>query len=227
MLTDAKRVLLFAAHADDEIVGPGGTLRRLSDAGAEVTVVTMTRGDTGYPSPEMKDKIVEMRKKESEAAAKCLGIKNWEYLGRPCQNLTNDVETFRDCVRLIRKYRPEVILTHAPEDKHRDHRAASQIADEARWKATEPIMHDYGEPWYTQYLFYYETTELFAHPTVVVDITDQLDAKRRAMLSQESQLDVIPGVVKWIEGTGMARGMLCGTRYAEAFQISNFLPARL
>ena len=88
-------------------------------------------------------------------------------------------------------------------------------------------MTDFGEPWYTPYLFFYETTDLFAHPTLVVDITDHFAAKMKALLSQESQLDVVPGIEKQIEGVALARGMLRGTRYAEAFLISNFLPARL
>ena len=63
-LNDWKRVLVFGAHIDDEIVGPGGTIARLSKAGAQVWVVTFTGGaiDTGYSRVDLKGSIADLRR---------------------------------------------------------------------------------------------------------------------------------------------------------------------
>mgnify|MGYP003882503219 CR=1 FL=1 len=121
MLDHWNRVLVFAAHPDDEIIGCGGTIARLSAMGKRVFVVTFCAGETGYSTPEMKDKIAEMRRAEAEACNRVLGITERVILGKPTQGVVNDRETYQECVRLIRHYRPDVILTHWNEDKHRDH----------------------------------------------------------------------------------------------------------
>jgi LmbE family N-acetylglucosaminyl deacetylase len=224
MLEHWNRVLVFAAHPDDEIIGCGGTIARLSAMGKQVCVVTFCAGETGYSTPEMKDKIAEMRRAEAEACDRVLGIAERVILGKPTQGVVNDRETYQECVRLIRHYRPDVILTHWNEDKHRDHRAISAVTDEARWKAYENVLADMGEPWYTPELYYYEVLELFPHPSLLIDITDTFRKKRDAMQTQQSQFAVLPGIMEYIEGLAKVRGYARGTQYAEAFLRSNLLP---
>ncbi|MFB0545644.1 MAG: PIG-L deacetylase family protein [Anaerolineae bacterium] len=221
-----QRVLVFGAHSDDEIIGPGGTIARLAAQGAQVAVVTFTRGETGYARDELKGRMAELRAQESAACDRMLGITERINLGKPTQGIPDDRETYQECVRLIRRYRPEVIFTHYYEDKHRDHRVVSALTDEARWKASENVLSDLGPPWYTPALYYYEITELFTHPSLVVDITDTFERKLEAMRTQVSQLDVVPGILRYLEGIGRARGYLCETSYAEAFLASNLLPTR-
>lgn len=224
MIDHWKRVLVFAAHPDDEIIGCGGTIARLSAMGRQVFVVTFCAGETGYSTPELKDKIAEIRRAEAEACDRVLGITERVILGKPTQGVVNDRETYQQCVRLIRYYRPDVIFTHWREDKHRDHRAICDITDEARWKAYENVLADFGEPWYTPELYYYEVLELFPHPSLLIDITDTFPKKLEAMQTQQSQFAVLPGVLEYIEGLAKVRGYARGTRYAEAFLRSNLLP---
>jgi LmbE family N-acetylglucosaminyl deacetylase len=229
MLEDWKRVLVFGAHVDDEVIGPGGTIARLSDLGAEITVVTFTGGnaDTGYARLEWKDKMGEMRREEARGIDAALGIGRRIFLGLPTQDVRNEGTVFRECVRIIRQARPDVIFTHWVEDKHRDHRVAALIVDEARWKASEPIMNDLGPAWHTPELYFYEILELFPHPSILVDISPTLERKLSAMQAAETQLDVLPGIVNYIKGIGMARGYSRGVPYAEAFLRSNLLPTFL
>jgi LmbE family N-acetylglucosaminyl deacetylase len=228
-MQDWRRVLVFGAHIDDEILGPGGTIARLSRAGSDVIVVTFTGGtqDTGYSRVDLKDKIADMRRAEAGAADAVLGIKERIFLGRPTQAVVNDKATYQECVRLIRHIKPDVIFSHWNEDKHRDHRAVSEITDEARWKAWDHVVADLGAPYYTPEFYYYELLELFPHPTILVDITDTFETKLEAMRTMTSQLDVLPGVLEYIRGVGLARGVARGTRYAEAFLQSNLLPTPL
>ncbi|MCL4506991.1 MAG: PIG-L family deacetylase [Chloroflexi bacterium] len=228
-LNDWRRILVFGAHIDDEIVGPGGTIARLSQSGAEVFLVTFTGGakDTGYSRVDLKDKIADLRRAEAAACDAVLGIKERIFLGRPSQGIVNDTATYQECVRLIRQIKPDVILSHWYEDKHRDHRAVAEITDEARWKAWDHVLADLGAPYYTPEFYFYEILELFPHPTILVDITDTMEKKLAAMQTMTSQLDVLPNVMDYIRGVGLARGFSRGTKYAEAFLRSNLLATPL
>ncbi len=228
-LNDWKRVLVFGAHIDDEIIGPGGTIARLAKAGSEVWVVTFTGGtrDTGYSRIDLKDSIADLRRAEAANADIVLGIKERLFLGKPSQGVVNDTANYQECVRLIRQIKPDVIFTHWDEDKHRDHRAVSEITDEARWKAWDHVLADLGAPYYTPELYFYEILELFPHPTILVNITETMDIKLSAMDTMTSQLDVLPNVKDYIRGVGLTRGFSRGTQYAEAFLRSNLLATPL
>jgi LmbE family N-acetylglucosaminyl deacetylase len=222
-----SRALVFGAHPDDEIIGCGGTLARLAAEGAHTVVVTFTDGATGYSKLEEANAIVAMRRAESEAGAKVLGISELINLEFPTQALINDRETYQKVVSIIRRVRPDVIFCHYGEDKHRDHQTVSALVDEARWKATENAQPDLGEPWYTPQLYFYEIHELFTHPSILVDTTGFYDKKIAALETQKSQLEVLPGVISFCQGLSRARGYLAGTQYAEAFLASNLLPQLL
>jgi len=223
MFSDWRRILIFGAHPDDEIIGVGGTISRLSRIGKEVYVVTFTSGDTGYSRPEDKGIISETRIKESQASDRVLGIRERVILGRPTQGIVNDRETYQECVRLIRRYRPDAIFTHWNRDKHRDHRAVSEITEEAWWKAQENVLADMGTPWRAEELYFYEVNELFTFPSLLVDISETLDVKLKAMETQGSQMDVLPNIMEYIRALAQVRGYLRGSRYAEAFLASSFL----
>lgn len=222
-----RRVLVFGAHPDDEIVGPGGTIARLSEEGARVTVVTFTAGETAYSTPEMKGKVREIRLGEARKCDSILGIDERIVLGLPCQGIQNTTEVYQTCVGILRERKPDLILSHYHKDKHRDHRAVAEIVDEVRWKATERVLSDLGETWYCSYMMYYEVLELFTEPSFVIDISKQFEKKVKAMESQASQVEVNTGVMRHIEGLAKTRGFLAGTEYAEAFLLSNRLPGRV
>ncbi len=221
------RALVFAAHPDDEIIGLGGTIARLADEGCQVTVVTLTAGETAYTRAEDRERMGDIRTAEAAAADRILGIHRRIILGRPTQGVTNDRETYQACVRIIREVRPDVIFTHWSEDKHRDHRAISEMTAEARWKASEPVLADVGSPWYCEYLFFYEVLELFPHPSLVIDVSATFERKLEAMRTQASQMDVLPGIMRYLDGLGKVRGYARGTEYAEAFLASTLLPTRM
>ena len=223
-----QRVLVFGAHCDDEIIGPGGTIAKFAGRGAEVWVVTFTGGaqETGYSRPELRDVIAQMRLQEAGRANAILGIKKRIFLGKPTQGVTNDRETYQECVKIIREFKPTIIFTTYFKDKHRDHRAVSAATEEARWKAAENVLADFGKPWYTPKMFFYELLELFTFPSHVIDITDTLDKKIAAMKSQTSQLEVFPGALEYAEGLAKVRGSAIGVKYAEAFLDSHLWPQK-
>jgi LmbE family N-acetylglucosaminyl deacetylase len=222
-----KRVMVFGAHGDDEIIGPGATLYGLSQKGIEIVVVTFTNRETAYARIEDKEKAILRAEKEMAAADEILGIKERVVLGLPNQGVVNDRNNFQSCTKLIRKYRPEIIFTHVPHDNHRDHRAVAELIDEARSKAGENLSPDWGAPHTTDFVLYFEIFNMFTNPHIIAPIENSwLEKKLEAMRSQASQLEVFPRMESHIKGLALVRGAAIGSHYGEAFRISDFHSSR-
>ncbi|WXG43455.1 MAG: PIG-L family deacetylase [Promethearchaeati archaeon SRVP18_Atabeyarchaeia-1] len=221
-----QRFLVFGAHPDDEVVGVGGTIAKLAKTGNEVFVVIFTKGEEGYADRELKDTISVLREKEIERVRGILGVKKYELMGRPDMGLKNDKETFKETIRMIRKFRPDAVFTHHRIDRHRDHRAASKLVSEAFWQAGEAVAVDLGSPWRSRALYYFEEVHPFRFPSHIVDISETFDAKISAMKTYTSQLPVVPFILSGIEGQAIARGSAIGAKYGEAFLRSNATPRR-
>ena len=88
-----KRILVFGAHPDDEMT-MAAAMKKLSDLGVEVHVCISTDGCEGYPRPEWKDSIVEMRKKEQDEADQVMGVAKRHHIDSPDMGLVNDKGTF-------------------------------------------------------------------------------------------------------------------------------------
>lgn len=229
-LNKIERIMVFGAHGDDEIIGCGGTLAYLGNLGKEICVVTFTYRETSYSEISGKPAAMKSAEKEMQDADEILGIGKRVVFDLPCRGVVNDKENFERCMKLIRNFRPHVIFTHNPTDFHRDHRAVSLMVDEAREKAAENLQPDWGEPWKTPRLLYFEIFNLFQHPHLVITFPKEcLDKKLKAMESQESQLQVLRGIKQQILGRAMERGAFAGGEgvYGEAFVVSNYYPAFL
>ena len=149
-----KNILIFEAHADDCVIGMGGTVQKLKEEGYKIILITFTKGETAYSSVDMKDKIAEIRRKENKKALQWIGVDThivWDY---KCQGVENTRSLHQKCIEMIRKYKPEKIFTHSPYDKHRDHKAISSTVTEAWWKATEGVLADKGDPFRAKELYY-------------------------------------------------------------------------
>ena len=228
-LKNVERIVVFGAHGDDEIIGCGGTIAYLADAGTKVTVVTFTKRETSYVRKEDKEGAAERAVAEMAAANDVLGVERI-VLGWPNQGVENNVKNFQELVPIIRKYRPQVILTHLPDDHHRDHRAVSLLVDEARWKAWENLKPDWGAPWETEAVLFFEIYDLIAKPHLIVTFPEKyLNKKMEAMATQVSQLEVLRGIEQHIRGLAMSRGAFVGGEgcFGEAFTISDFHPTHV
>ncbi|MDD5502279.1 MAG: PIG-L family deacetylase [Candidatus Thermoplasmatota archaeon] len=215
MAEKIKRILVLVAHPDDETIGLGGTIRKLSEQGCEVTVVFYTNGDEGFSDPELKKRIVEIRKAEVQKVQKILGFKNFEFVGYQDMALPNDKQALKKTIALIRKYKPEIIFTHSEIDKHRDHRALNTIAKEAFWQAGEAVSTDMGNSWKAKSLYFFEILDLI-EPTHVCDISGNYETVEKAINIYVSQADVLPGVMQKIRALKSFRGAQIGKKYGEA-----------
>lgn len=227
-----ERVLAVFAHPDDPEFGAGGSMAKLAQDGAEVTYVIVTDGRQGGEDPKQKDAdLVAIRQREQRAAAKVLGIKKIEFLGYKDGHLSHDLKLRRDIVRMIRKYRPELVITHIPGrvldapmgGSHPDHLAVGEATmaavypDSRNPRAFRSLLkegyapHVVNEVW----IPFWTMGDHF------VDISKTLDLKLEALKKHKSQVSK-PGnewdVDKWIRKRSRDIGKKAGYRYAESFK---------
>ena len=128
-------ILIITAHPDDAEFGVAGTVARWTREGKQVVYVVCTNGDKGTSDRSLKpEQLAEIRKKEQEAAAKVLGVSEVRFLGYPDQELEDTSEFRKELVRMIRIYRPKIVVTSDPYRRylwHRDHRIAGQVTLDA------------------------------------------------------------------------------------------------
>lgn len=219
------RYLVFGAHPDDETIGLGGTIAKLSQQGHEVFVVTLASGSEGFDKVELKERIVDIRRNELKRVHEFLGVKGYEIWGyEDYDDRLHQKTTVKRMIAAIRKYKPDVVFTHYYEDRMRDHVDVSSATIQAWWQAGECVVADLGAPWKARELCYYEIFDPLLRPSYIVDITDTFDKKIQAMHLYESQIATLPYVLQAMEGLSTFRGSFIGAKYGEAFLKSNFVP---
>jgi len=225
LLDMPKTVLVFEAHSDDMALGMGGLVKLMASKGIRVVACTITRGETAH-TPGEEDNIIETRKNEGKNADEILGVKEHLFLDYGCQDLVNDRATFQEFVGIIRREKPDWIFTHGPHEWHRDHRAASQLVEEAWWKASEVnVLVELGAPHKARAVLFYEVLPMFnENPDACIDVTSFWDSKRAAIECFHSQSTTMGGFNGLVDGKGLYRGYLIGCEYAEAFVFSCFMP---
>jgi bacillithiol biosynthesis deacetylase BshB1 len=161
----------------------GGTILRSVRQGLRVGILDLTSGEpTPHGTPER-------RAHETEAATQVLGVAWRGNLGLPNRALEHTIETRRVVAGALRLLRPQIILSHYWEDVHPDHVAASSLVDAARFWAKLSRTDLPGEPFWPAQIYYYWSIHLRIHPPprFVVDISDAIDEKLRAVACSESQ----------------------------------------
>lgn len=213
-----RRVIVFGAHPDDEMT-MAGTIRKLSDLGVEVHICISTNGCEGYPHPEWKDKIVEMRREEGEEADRVLGVHQRHHMGSPDMGLVNDKQTLLKFLALVREVRPDAAFTHGPDDRNRDHTNTSALSLEALWQGGEPVSRAHGEPWRTPHVYFYKSVA-GRPPHIAYDCTGYAHMGALARATQVSQ-HVLFGRTREEFEAEARRLQEAGGRYVEHFWITD------
>ncbi|MBL8096864.1 MAG: PIG-L family deacetylase [Anaerolineales bacterium] len=222
--TPAWRILALAAHADDLEILCAGTLARWVHLGHRLTMATATWCKFGSYDLSL-DECSRVRHTEAAASAARIGA-DYHALMIP-DNTVNpyDADQQRLVVDLIRRVRPDVIVTHAANDYHTDHVNLSQLV---LWAG--PILgiaqYETGHPAldYTPALYWMDTLNGQGfQPTEFVDITATLPTKIAMLESFESQIPFLKryfemDIIEQVQTTARYRGIQAGVRYAEAFR---------
>lgn len=219
-------ILAFGAHPDDVELGCGGTIAKMISEGKTVAIVDLTRGELGTRGTE------ETRKKEAEKAAEILKISARENLEMKDGFLQNSEDYQMRIVKMIRKYKPEIVFANAIDDRHPDHaKGAKLISDACFLSGLVKIESEYEgekqEVWRPKHIFHFiQWKEI--EPDFVIDISDFMDKKIESCLAYSSQFydpnsqePVTPIATKdFLESlTYRAQnlGRLSGCEYAEGF----------
>jgi LmbE family N-acetylglucosaminyl deacetylase len=144
-----RTVLTIGAHPDDAEFGAGGILSRWAQAGADITILVITDGSKGSWDPdEDQEDLIARRIAEQRAAADVLGANHCEHLGYVDGELEYTMALRNDIARAIRRFTPDVVLTHDPWQRyqlHPDHRVAGLAAVDGVITAREPLaLRDVG-----------------------------------------------------------------------------------
>ena len=181
-------ILAIGAHPDDVELGCSGTLFNEIKSGKKVGILDLTRGELGTRG------TAETRDKESDAAAKILGVHLRENLGFADGFFVNDKKHQIELIKVIRKYKPEIVLCNAIEDRHIDHAKGSQLVSDACFLSglvkIDTKCDDYDdcwqEPWRPKHVYHYIQWKNI-EPDFVVDISNSIDKKMESVLAYKTQ----------------------------------------
>ncbi len=225
-------ILAFGAHPDDVELGCAGTLAKEISLGRKVGIIDLTEGELGTRGS------VEIRYKEAAKASEILGISVRENLKMRDGFFKNDEEHQMEVIKMIRKYRPKIVLCNAVDDRHIDHGKGAKLVSDACFlsglKRIETVLNsEKQEAWRPQVVYHYiQWKDL--KPDFVVDITGFMDIKVEAIMAYDSQFynpntndSVTPIATKnfldSIKYRSQDMGRLIGTDFAEGFTAERYL----
>ena len=205
------KVLVVGAHPDDVEVLCAGTLGLLGRDGHDLWLAHMTVGDKG--GQQQPDELARIRGKEAVRAAKVLGAKTYG-------GITGDLELYvcerhaKRITQLLDEVEPDVVITHALNDYHPDHRVTGLlVVDQVAARSAQPSV-----------LYMDTVAGIDFAPEFYCDITETVELKKEMLRCHESQIQWMASyrhtdieyIIEWI---GAWRGLQCGARYAEGFRV--------
>lgn len=222
--------MVIGAHPDDAELCAAGTIAKLTKEGKSVVLVDCTRGELGTRGTP------ELREREAQEAAQILGVKERINLGMQDGNIEHSFENIMKLVKVIRRYRPKMILTHPPFERHPDHEHLHLLFRDAIFKSglknVKTIENgEYQEVFRTRKIYLFQQAYQFQkNPDFFVDVSDVHEIKMNAIRAFASQVHT-PGQFEEEAQTRLASkefmeelvarsryyGGLIGVKHAEAF----------
>jgi len=220
------KILVIAAHPDDEVLGCGGTIAKLAAQGEEVHILILATGLTSRPSFNLKKSpnALKIHLSRARRAGALLGAKNINFAEFPDQKMDTLplLEITQRIESEIKSVRPQIIFTHHGGDLNMDH----EIAFRATLTATRPKqkskvyeLYTYEVPSSTEYSF--QKIRPVFEPNYFQDITKTVSKKLRAMKIYKSEIECNPHPrsIDALENLAKQRGSIVGVKAAEAFQL--------
>lgn len=220
-------ILAIGAHPDDVELGCGGTVAKMVAEGKKVGILDLTRGELGTRG------TAETRKNEAAAAAEILGVEFRENLGFRDGFFVNDEKHQLKLIEVIRKYRPEIILCNAVDDRHIDHGKGADLVESACFLSGLRKIETGQEAWRPKHIFHYIQWYPLT-PDFVMDISGYLEKKKEAVFAFKTQFfdpkNDEPNTPissklfqESIENRAKDLGMLIGSEAGEGFMLKGYL----
>lgn len=225
-------ILAFGAHPDDVELSCGGTIAKAVSSGKKVGIIDLTRGELGTRGS------ADLRDEEAKRAASILGISLRENLCMRDGFIKNDESSQIAIIKILRKYRPKVVLCNAQKDRHIDHGRAASLVHDACFlsglRKIETVLGDNPQkPWRPSQVYHY--MQWNNDPCdFVVDISEFMEKKMSSILSYGSQFyneklkePETPissqQFLDSIQNRAADLGRMIGVRYAEGFTTQRIL----
>ena len=225
-------ILFFGAHPDDVELGCGATIAKEVSLGKKVGIVDLTRGELGTRG------TAEIRDEEAKNAGEVLGVSVRENLAFRDGFFTNDEKHQLEVIKMIRKYRPEIIICNAVDDRHIDHGKGSKLVSDACFlsgliKIETRLDGENQDAWRPKVVYHYiQWKDL--KPDFVVDVTGFMDKKVESLMAYKSQFfdpnsdePTTPIATKNFQDSILYRaqdlGRLINSEYAEGFTVERYL----
>lgn len=225
-------ILVFGAHPDDVELSCGATIAKEISLGKKVGMVDLTRGELGTRGS------AELRDEEAANAAKILGVGIRENLRFRDGFFVNDESHQLEVIKMIRKYRPDVVICNAVDDRHIDHGKGSKLVSDACFlsgliKIGTQLDGEQQEQWRPKQVYHYIQWKSLT-PDFVVDVTGFMEKKVDSLMAYKSQFydpnstePVTPIATKNFKDSILYRaadlGRLINTEYAEGFTVERYL----
>ncbi len=225
-------ILAFGAHPDDVELGCAATIAKEVSLGKKVGIVDLTRGELGTRG------TAEIRDKEATNAAEILDVEVRINLGFADGFFINDKNHQLAIIQLLRKYKPEIVLCNAIDDRHIDHGKGSKLVSDACFlsglqKITTYLDDKTQEKWRPKHVYHYIQWKNI-QPDFVIDVSNFMNKKIEAVMAYESQFfdanskePETPisskNFTDSIEYRAKDLGRLIGVDYAEGFTTERFV----
>ena len=225
-------ILAFGAHPDDVELGCGATLAKEISTGKKVGVVDLTRGELGTRGS------AEIRDKEAAKAAEILGVSVRENLRFKDGFFVNDEKHQLEIIKMIRKYKPEIVICNAIDDRHIDHGKGSKLVSDACFlsglRRIETSLDEKVQTEWRPKLVYHYIQWKNIEPDFVIDVSGFMQKKIDAVMAYSSQFydpnskePVSPIATKnfteSIEYRAKDLGRLVFVDYAEGFTVERYV----
>ncbi len=185
-ITMKLEILAFGAHPDDVELGAGGILAKHAYLGHKTGIIDLTQGEMGTRGTP------EIRLKEAQEAAKILNCSIRENLGLRDGYIRNSEESQLEVIRVLRTYRPDIVLCNAPTDRHPDHGHASKLVVESCFLSglqmlkTADAAGNAQLPWRPKRVYHYIQFDSLT-PDFVVNISGFMEQKMASINAHSSQ----------------------------------------
>ncbi len=208
-----KNVLIFCAHSDDQILGPGGTTAKLSAQGYQVTNVIFTNGELSHPW--LKRRITaQVREDEARSADLVVGGKGVLFLGITEPNFINEAKAQwvkEKILHILQEYKPVKIFLHSGDDPHAGHRAVKDTVLEVY------DLHKFNCDVYTFDIWNFFNLKERGLPRLYVDTSETFGRKIEALKCFKSQWMTMITLLWSVYARAFLKGIEFRTKYAERF----------
>ncbi len=225
-----QKILVILAHPDDPEFFCGATTARWTAAGHSVVYWLITCGDKGTADRALtSEQLCGIRHKEQRAAAAVLGVQQVNFMDYPDGYLVPDLKLRREITRVIRRERPDVLVTCDPQTlfvgdnrlNHPDHRAAGQAVLDAVFPAARDHLN-FVELWRDEKLEPHNVREVWVsgtlNPNVRLDVTDFWETKIRALFEHKSQIPDPEALAERMRSRLANGSSQADPRYEESFR---------